>query len=85
MRVCPKEALGHALIVVTIRERNNMSKELPELGDVRKLATRYRNNDTDSGTHFLLGYLWGTLSHDQRREVFGDFETMVIRECLDEV
>jgi hypothetical protein len=85
MRVCPKEALGHALIVVTIRERNNMSEELPELGDVRKLATRYRNNDNDSGTHFLLGYLWGTLSHDQRREVYKEFQDMVNSGYPDEV
>ena len=43
------------------------------LQDVKAIATKIRNNDSDSGTHYLLGYMWATLTPEQQKELAESF------------
>jgi nucleoside 2-deoxyribosyltransferase len=39
-----------------------------ELRDVLAVTRQIRGNDSDSGTHYLLGYLWANTSeHDKQK------------------
>jgi hypothetical protein len=37
-----------------------------ELQDVLKTCRQIRGNDHDSGTHYLLGYLWASMSDKEK-------------------
>ena len=37
-----------------------------ELQDVLKVCRQIRGNDRDSGTHYLLGYLWANTSDKEK-------------------
>jgi ABC-type transporter MlaC component len=43
------------------------------LQEVRELSTLIRNNDSDSGTHYLLGYIWASLTEKQKKEIAKSF------------
>jgi len=43
------------------------------LQEVRELSTLIRNNDSDSGTHYLLGYVWASLTEKQKKEIEKSF------------
>jgi hypothetical protein len=43
------------------------------LQEVRELSTLVRNNDSDSGTHYLLGYIWASLTEKQKKEIEKSF------------
>lgn len=43
------------------------------LQDVKAIATKIRNNDSDSGTHYLLGWMWATLTPEQQNELAESF------------
>ena len=45
-----------------------------ELSDVLKVCRQIRNNNHDSGTHYLLGYVWATLSDRQRKQIAKTFQ-----------
>jgi ABC-type transporter MlaC component len=45
-----------------------------ELRDVLNVCRQIRGNDRDSGTHYLLGYLWATLSEKQRKQIATTFQ-----------
>ena len=51
-----------------------------ELQDVLKIVRQIRNNDRDSGTHYLLGYLWANTSEREQKRIYNlfkkDFEEM---------
>ena len=38
------------------------------LQEVKAIATKIRNGNTDSGSSYLLGYLWATLTPEQQQE-----------------
>jgi hypothetical protein len=40
-----------------------------ELQDVLKTCRQIRNNDHDSGTHYLLGYLWAGISEKEKKRI----------------
>ena len=43
------------------------------LQDVKIMATKIRNNNSDSGTHYLLGWMWATLTSEQQKELAESF------------
>ena len=43
------------------------------LQEVRELSTLVRNNDSDSGVHYLLGYIWASLTEKQKKEIEKSF------------
>jgi ABC-type transporter MlaC component len=43
------------------------------LQEIRELSNLIRNNDSDSGTHFLLGYIWASLTEKQKKEIEKSF------------
>jgi len=45
-----------------------------ELTDVLSTCRQIRGNDRDSGAHYLLGYLWATLSEKQRKQIAKTFQ-----------
>ena len=47
------------------------------LQEVRELSTLVRNNDSDSGTHYLLGYVWASLTEKQKKEIAKSFREQV--------
>jgi hypothetical protein len=40
-----------------------------ELQDVLKICRQIRGNDRDSGTHYLLGYLWANTSDKEKTRI----------------
>jgi hypothetical protein len=40
-----------------------------ELQDVLKVCRQIRGNDRDSGTHYLLGYLWANTSDKEKARI----------------
>ena len=40
-----------------------------ELQDVLKTCRQIRGNDRDSGTHYLLGYLWANTSDKEKTRI----------------
>jgi hypothetical protein len=40
-----------------------------ELQDVLKTCRQIRGNDRDSGTHYLLGYLWANTSDKEKMRI----------------
>lgn len=40
-----------------------------ELKDVLATTRKIRNNDHDSGTHYLLGYLWASISDKEKEKI----------------
>ena len=45
-----------------------------ELTDVLSTCRQIRGNNRDSGAHYLLGYLWATLSEKQRKQIAKTFQ-----------
>ena len=40
-----------------------------ELRDVLNVCRQIRGNDRDSGTHYLLGYLWASISEKEKARI----------------
>jgi hypothetical protein len=40
-----------------------------ELKDVLSICRQIRGNDHDSGTHYLLGYLWASMSDKEKMRI----------------
>ena len=40
-----------------------------ELRDVLNTCRQIRGNDKDSGTHYLLGYLWASFSEKEKTRI----------------
>jgi hypothetical protein len=40
-----------------------------ELQDVLKTCRQIRGNDRDSGTHYLLGYLWASIPDKEKARI----------------
>jgi hypothetical protein len=40
-----------------------------ELQDVLSTCRQIRGNDRDSGAHYLLGYLWASLSDKEKKRI----------------
>jgi ABC-type transporter MlaC component len=57
-----------------------MSVDMQLLQEVKAMATTIRHDNQDSGTHYLLGYMWATLTPEQQEETAKSF-----REQLAEV
>ena len=51
-----------------------------ELKDVLTVCRQIRGNDRDSGTHYLLGYLWATLSDNERERIFKLFQNDLLEQ-----
>jgi hypothetical protein len=45
-----------------------------ELSEVLKVTRQIRGNDYDSGTHYLLGYLWANTPDKEKKRIFELFE-----------
>jgi hypothetical protein len=45
-----------------------------ELQDVLKTCRQIRGNDYDSGSHYLLGYLWANTSDKEKMRIAKLFE-----------
>ena len=50
-----------------------MSVDMQLLQEVKTMATTIRHNNQDSGTHYLLGYMWATLTPKQQKEIAKSF------------
>jgi hypothetical protein len=50
------------------------------LQEVKKMSNEIRHGNVDSGTHYLLGYMWASLTKKQQNEIAKSF-----REQLSEV
>jgi|694.fasta_scaffold05275_8 ABC-type transporter MlaC component len=48
-------------------------KDMQLLADIRKMSTEIRYGNADSGTHYLLGYVWTTLTEEQQNEIAKSF------------
>ena len=48
-------------------------KDMQLLAEVRKMSTAIRYDNADSGTHYLLGYVWTTLTEEQQNEIAKSF------------
>jgi ABC-type transporter MlaC component len=48
-------------------------KDMQLLAEVRKMSTAIRYDNADSGTHYLLGYVWTTLTEEQQNEIAESF------------
>ena len=46
-----------------------------ELNETLKIVRKIRNNDHDSGTHYLLGYLWASLSEKEQKRIYNLFKS----------
>jgi hypothetical protein len=46
-----------------------------ELNETLKTVRKIRNNDHDSGTHYLLGYLWASLSEKEQKRIYNLFKS----------
>jgi hypothetical protein len=44
-----------------------------ELSETLKIVRQIRNNNHDSGTHYLLGYLWASLSEKEQKRIYNLF------------
>ena len=44
-----------------------------ELKDIKELAIAIRNDNYDSGVHYLLGYLWSSFTTEQQEEIAKSF------------
>ena len=45
-----------------------------ELQDVLAITRKIRNNDRDSGTHYLLGYLWANTPDKEKERIYKLFK-----------
>ncbi len=54
------------------------------LKEVREMSEKIRNNDSDSGTHYLLGYLWASLTEKQQRKIAIEFADQIIEKLESE-
>jgi nucleoside 2-deoxyribosyltransferase len=45
-----------------------------ELQDTLAICRQIRNNDRDSGTHYLLGYLWANTSDKEKERIYKLFK-----------
>ena len=45
-----------------------------ELRDTLSICRQIRNNDRDSGTHYLLGYLWANTSDKEKKRIYKLFK-----------
>jgi len=45
-----------------------------ELQDTLSICRQIRNNDRDSGTHYLLGYLWANTSDKEKERIYKLFK-----------
>jgi ABC-type transporter MlaC component len=50
-----------------------MSVDMQLFQEVKAMAKKVRNDDSDSGTHYLLGYMWATLTPKQQKEIAKSF------------
>ena len=50
-----------------------MSTNMQLLQEVKTMATKIRHDNQDSGTHYLLGYMWETLTPKQQNEIAKSF------------
>ncbi len=50
-----------------------MSVDMQLLQEVKTMATTIRHDNQDSGTHYLLGYMWATLTPKQQKEIAKSF------------
>ena len=50
-----------------------MNTDMQLLQEIKKMATTIRHNNQDSGTHYLLGYMWATLTPKQQKEIAKSF------------
>ena len=50
-----------------------MSVDMQLLQEVKAMATTIRHDNQDSGTHYLLGYMWATLTPKQQKEIAKSF------------
>ena len=41
-----------------------------ELSETLKIVRQIRGNDRDSGAHYLLGYLWASLSEKEQKRIY---------------
>ena len=44
-----------------------------KLIDVLSVSRKIRGNDRDSGTHYLLGYLWACIPEDEKEKIAKTF------------
>jgi len=45
-----------------------------ELRDTLSICRQIRNNDSDSGTHYLLGYLWANTPDKEKKRIYNLFK-----------
>lgn len=45
-----------------------------ELREVLSVCTKIRNGNSDSGAHYLLGYLWAGISDTQKARILKSFQ-----------
>jgi hypothetical protein len=45
-----------------------------ELQDTLAICRQIRNNDRDSGTHYLLGYLWANTPDKEKERIYKLFK-----------
>jgi len=45
-----------------------------ELRDTLSICRQIRNNDNDSGTHYLLGYLWANTPDKEKKRIYNLFK-----------
>ncbi len=45
-----------------------------ELRDTLSICRQIRNNDRDSGTHYLLGYLWANTPDKEKERIYKLFK-----------
>jgi hypothetical protein len=45
-----------------------MNTDMQLLQEVKAISTKIRNGNPDSGSSYLLGYLWTTLTAEQQEE-----------------
>ena len=45
-----------------------------ELRDTLSICRQIRNNDNDSGTHYLLGYLWANTPDKEKLRIYKLFK-----------
>ena len=57
-----------------------MNTDMQLLQDVKVISAKIRNNNTDSGNAYLLGYLWATLTPEQQDETAKAFREQLIEE-----
>jgi len=50
-----------------------MSVDMQLLQEVKTMSTEIRNGNADSGTHYLLGYMWASLTKKQQNEIAKSF------------